>query len=649
LSQAAPDQVASIRGRLSKLIEENDALRTFLIEMRGDLASALKHHRSQKVDEAETLYRTILSKVPRHPTALHMLGVIELQRGNAEAAIGLINDAIAVQPGLPEPWVNLGNAMRVLNKPEEAIESYRRAIALKPDMTLAHCQLAEVLMHLGRYEAAITHLQSAIAIDPASVSLQIDLAIALKRAGRFVEAARCWRELIALDPNRAESYYVLGLQFGESAQWQEALLCHKRAAGLQPENPVFHCGQGFSLIYLNDAQAAAACFRRATELAPDFKTAWAGLGWADRMSGQFDQAEACFQKVREIDPTDSLAYKYLSTDGEKDRDGTEQQLVAVLEGPQNRVDERISAGFALGRLLDNGGRYDEAFSRYVAANALVRQSWPAWGDRFDARNFMRAVGLLMDRYTPAYIADAGDIGNLSELPVFIVGMPRSGTTLIEQICASHSRVFGAGELADIARIVAALGVRHDEGPDAIDRDAARRLADAHVVKLHGLGQGAIRVIDKMPDNIIAVGLIAMLFPRARFIYCSRDNRDIALSCYFQFFNTGLQFFSYDLADCGRRSREIERLAAHWLKLLSERMVEVNYETLVADPEGQSRRLIEFLDLDWEPTCLDFHRTERTVTTVSHWQVRQPLYQSSVGRWKNYEKHLGALFSALNEP
>jgi hypothetical protein len=167
------------------------------------------------------------------------------------------------------------------------------------------------------------------------------------------------------------------------------------------------------------------------------------------------------------------------------------------------------------------------------------------------------------------------------------------------------------------------------------------------VHLHRLGGGALRVVDKLPDNVVMIGLIARLFPRARIVYCSRDPRDISLSCYFQLFSEGAQFFSYDLADCGSRCREVQRLAAHWLKLLPLHMIEVNYEKLVADLEGESRRLIEFLGLDWDPACLDFHRTERTVATVSHWQVRQPIYSSSIRRWQNYEKHLGPLYAALD--
>jgi len=157
------------------------------------------------------------------------------------------------------------------------------------------------------------------------------------------------------------------------------------------------------------------------------------------------------------------------------------------------------------------------------------------------------------------------------------------------------------------------------------------------------------VVDKLPDNMILIGLISRLFPRARIIYCSRDPRDISLSCYFQIFVEGAQHFSYDLSDCGKRCVQVRRLAEHWLKLLPHHMIEVNYETLVGDLEGQSRRIVDFLGLEWEPSCLDFHQTERTVATVSHWQVRQPIYSSSIGRWRKYEKHLGPLFAALGDP
>jgi hypothetical protein len=219
-------------------------------------------------------------------------------------------------------------------------------------------------------------------------------------------------------------------------------------------------------------------------------------------------------------------------------------------------------------------------------------------------------------------------------------MPRSGTSLVEQIAASHSRVFGAGELTNIGEASAELG------DTPWTQAAVRRVADAHLERLRALGGGADRVIDKLPDNIFMLGVIATLYPGARIIFCRRDPRDIGLSCFFQKFSAGLLTFSYDLADCGKRIRETERIAAHWHRVLPLRYLDIQYESLVADLAGESRRLIEFLGLAWEPACLDFHRTERTVRTASAWQVRQPLYSRSVGRWRHYERHLGLLLEEL---
>jgi hypothetical protein len=331
-------------------------------------------------------------------------------------------------------------------------------------------------------------------------------------------------------------------------------------------------------------------------------------------------------------------------------DGDEEQhLVAVL-GQRDIVDDtRITAGFALGRLLDRAGRYDEAFARYATANALVRESWPKMqNDLFDADRFSAQIEGLIERYPDRSSVESADFSSMSELPVFVVGMPRSGTTLVEQICASHSRVFGAGELGDIIWVDNFLKRQAAAGTPEMLHDAARRLAKEHIVKLYAQAKGALRVVDKMPDNILLVGLIVRLFPRARIIWCSRDNRDNALSCYFQMFAAGAQHFSYDLADCGHRARLIGRLARHWMTLLPSQMIEMNYEALINDLEGQSRRLLEFLGLSWEPACMDFHRTERSVATASYWQVRQPLYQSSSGRWRNYDQHLGPLYAALSK-
>lgn len=615
-------------------------------EAAATLQAAFAHHKAGRFDDADVLYREVLSTVPNHPNALHWLGVIETQRGHAERGVELIRRAFPALDNIYETHLDLGNALRLTGKREEALESFRRAIALKPDQATAYIWMGSVLGELGRFEAAVSHCQTALAIDPKSLSARMTLASVLHGARRMPEAAQAWREIIDLEPERAESYHQFSGQLITAGLLMEALHCQERAIALQPENALFHCARGQTLLRLYDAERAEASFRRALAIRQDCKEGLTGLSWALRMLGRFEEAEVYTKRLRELDPADCQAVRHVPSTGNQPQDTTEiVRLAGVLEGSQNKPNDRIAAGFALGRLLDEAGRYDEAFARYVTANALVREFWPASGDRFDATTFTRSIDALIASNSPENLADAVVTGNISELPVFVVGMPRSGTTLVEQICASHSRVFGAGERDDIASIAVDIARERKRGLPL--SEVSRRAADAHIVKLHRLGRGALRVIDKLPDNIIVVALIARLFPRARIVYCSRDPRDISLSCYFQMFIEGAQHFSYDLADCGKRCRQIERLAAHWLKLLPHHMIEVSYEKLVADLEGESRRLIDFLGLSWEPSCLEFHRTERTVATISHWQVRQPLYSSSIGRWRHYEKHLGPLFAALD--
>ena len=634
---------------LAQLIEGNEGFRKQLVELTETLSTAVDTHTSGDLDQAEAGCRRILAELPNHPQVLHRLGIIEAQRGNVQSAIDLIRRAIQADPSHPEPWVNLGSALAAIQENDEAISAHQRAIALKPDMVQAHFELAKLLLNLGRYEAAISYCEAAVAVDPRFMPARILLAITLRWAGRLEDAARQWSEIITLAPDRAESHYLLGTQFREMGQLPEALRCHNRALALEPDVPEFLCAKGATLIYLNQADQALECYQRAETVSPGMKDALAGIGWALRSLGRFEEADQYFHKLRAVDPVDPKSYAHVSSEGKALDADEEQRLAAVVDRRDISADARITAGFGLGRLLDGAGRYDEAFSRYATANALVREIWPKMqDDLFDADRFTARIAGLIERYQTRSSVEPADFSNMSELPIFVVGMPRSGTTLVEQICASHSRVFGAGEMSDIIRLENILS-RPDVAESAeLFRDTARRLAKQHIVKLYGQAKGALRVVDKMPDNILLVGLIVRLFPRARIIWCSRDNRDIALSCYFQMFAAGAQHFSYDLAHCGHRTRLIERLARHWMTLVPSRMIEVNYEALIHDLEGQSRRLIEFLGLDWEAACMDFHRTERPVVTVSYWQVRQPLYQSSMARWRNYEKHLSPLFAALSK-
>ncbi len=303
----------------------------------------------------------------------------------------------------------------------------------------------------------------------------------------------------------------------------------------------------------------------------------------------------------------------------------------------------------MAKLHDEGGDYDEAFHCFRAGNDLRKA-----GHRYQPEEESLFVDRLMASFNKELFGEKERIGNRSERPVFIVGMPRSGTTLVEQILASHPQVHGHGELEEMAELVRGLSERlgsrqpYPECVKTLDEITAGSLAEAHLAQLERHGCGVVRSIDKMPHNFLHLGLIALLFPRARLIHCLRDPLDTCLSCYFQDFGSRHRF-SCDLEQLGRCYRNYQRLMAHWHATLPRPILDVPYEGLVHDQELWCRKLIDFLGLPWDERCLTYYKTERPVLTSSAWQVRQPIYTSSVGRWRHYAKHLGPLFSSLGLP
>jgi tetratricopeptide (TPR) repeat protein len=397
-----------------------------------------------------------------------------------------------------------------------------------------------------------------------------------------------------------------------------------------------------------DLDGAVVNYRQALALVPDNATTWNQLGTALQWLGRFAEAADCFRRALAIKPDLVEAYRCLSFGQQLAADGAEFGVVAALAAAADLpIEDRCTAAFTLAKTLDDAGRFDEAFAAYEHANAMYRAAQAAAGEWFDATALRRQVDEAIAAFTPKFFAMVNGWGVPSEIPVFIVGMPRSGTSLVEQIAASHSGVFGAGELLDISRLANESGPGIGESGLRWEQDNIGRAADLHLARLREIGGSATRVIDKLPDNVFHLGLIGTLFPRARIIFCRRELRDTAISCYFQKFAPGMMVFSYDLADCGRRFLQVDRLIAHWQRVLPLPMLEIEYERLVSDLPGEALRLVSFLGLEWEPACLEFHRTGRTVRTSSAWQVRQPLYDRSLGRWRNYERQLAPLLEAVS--
>ncbi len=591
--------------------------------------------------EAVPLYQRALLLNPRFVEAQNNLGNALVELRQYLDAARCYRLALEARSDDPQVLCNLGNAQRLLGLFEEAKICLERGIALDPTLGLGHGYLGMVHVALGQREAAALNFQRAIALDPGDESALTQLGHVLRDLGRRHDAVAVFHRALALDPSRAESHCNLGAVLFELRRVDAAMQCYRQALALRPGYAPAHLSLALAMRQQRRPVDAEAGCRAALEIDPNYPEALALLGelLADR--GQFAEAEQLFTRATAIDPNFFSGYAGIATHRKMTLADEGWRLsVEKLLARRLPLTAEISLRYALGKYFDDVEQYDEAFASYVAANELSKR----YGARYDREQFTGLITRIIERFGPEFIRECQAQGSSSELPLLIVGMPRSGTSLIEQILASHPAVFGAGELTfwhgafvrlDRAGLYSEAAV--DELPD---------LARRYLERLTAAGPGALRVVDKMPANFLYAGLIHAVFPRARIIHVQRHPIDTALSIYFQnFFNIGP--YANDLEDLAHYHGQYARIMAHWRTVLpGTAFMEVAYEDLIEEQERWTRRMLDFAGLPWDSQCLNFQETDRVVITASKWQVRQKIYRAASGRWKNYRKHLGPLQSLM---
>ncbi len=474
-------------------------------------------------------------------------------------------------------------------------------------------------------------------------------AVACHQAGQLAEAISHYQSILALRPDLPEVYNNTGLALAELGRWEEAEAAYQRAIVLRPDNLETLCNWGVALADLDRFDEAEAKFRRAIALNPAFAAAHNNLGLILKERGRMAEARRAAEQAISLSPTNTSYYDNLAavrSFAAGDPYVTALERLAADAASLSAVD-RMHLHFALAKAYDHIDNPAGAFAQLLAANALKRRQI-AYDEAATLASMNRTRAVL----TRDFISDRQGCGDPSAVPLFIVGMPRSGTTLIEQILASHPEIFGAGELclfeqtADAIRSTLALSAAF---PDLVPEMAAedfRALGALYLDKLKRRAPGASRMTDKMPANFLYAGLIHLALPNAVIIHAIRDPLDTCVSCFSVHFTKG-QMHTYDLAELGRYYRHYRTLMAHWRRVLPPgRIIDVHYEELVGNLERVARRIIAQCGLAWDARCLDFHRTERSVRTASATQVRQPIYRSSVGRWRRYENFLGPLLAEL---
>jgi tetratricopeptide (TPR) repeat protein len=531
---------------------------------------------------------------------------------------------------------------------EQALALYQRVLAANPNHADAHNNLGVVLAALDRTDAAVAHYERAIVLKPGYAEAHNNLALTLDRLGKIHAALTHYQRALSLNPSYAEAYNNLGLTLAAHGKMAAAALHYERAIALKPLYAEAHNNLGIALTALGRIDAALEHYARAVTLKPDYAEAHNNLGVALTTLGRLDEALVHYNEAIRCRPAYAEAHfnrAEIRTFRKSDLELAALEALAQRDGLP--ADKAPPIFFALGKACEDIGDYPRAFA-YLRKGNERKRSQIAYDEPATLKLFQRIssvfTGRLLERFRGA--------GDPSLVPVFVVGMPRSGSTLIEQILAGHPQILGAGELKDLERATAKVlnaSSRPLQYPECVpDLDGAmlRQIGRAYLDALPAAGANRVRIVDKLPGNFFHIGLIRLILPNARIIHVVRHPLDTCVSCYSKLFASG-QHFSYDLGELGRYYRAYSKLMAYWREILpADSMLEVAYEDVVNDLEGSARRLVAYCGLAWDSACLSFHRTARPVKTASAAQVRMPLFRSSLDRWRKYEREIEPLCREL---
>jgi tetratricopeptide (TPR) repeat protein len=506
-----------------------------------------------------------------------------------------------------------GIALQEQRKFKEAEYCYQLVLRDNPKHPDALNLLATMAVEAGQFTTAVELFQKVVRIAPKNLVYQNNLANCYFRTNRPELAVPLLRKIIASNPKMSEALYNLARAYRALGKGQEAEQTYRRMLSFEPDSTLARIGLGEVLTDLGRMDEATIIFRSVIADSPNSVDAFTGLVAAHRF-----------------------------TPDDRDIDA----ILMMLDRGIGDLPQQTALHHAAGKIYNDLNQYHDAFVHFAKAKEIVSRT-------FSIADYQRFTDKTCQLFTVPFFLERRQYGNRSERPVFIVGMPRSGTTLTEQILASHSKIKGAGELVDMQRIERRITDTKRETDTYFDRitelsaDQSLEHADTYLDTLKRHSRVALRVVDKMPHNFQLLGLIALLFPKASIVHCRRNPIDTCISCFTHNFSEAHGYNS-DLSNLGLYYREYSKLMSHWAKVLPLQIFDLQYERMVANQEATTRRLINFLGLDWEDNCINFHLTERAVSTPSRWQVRQPIYRSSVQRWRRFEPHLEPLKRSLGD-
>lgn len=638
-----------------------------------------------RFEKAVRLLDGLLAEDPDHFAALQLKGSALMGLGRTKDAGEVLLKGVALAPDDANAYGNLGLLYRREGRLPEARKTLEKALSLGsrnlslcllyaevleaqselvmaagflancaptfPDRPEVPMVLSKLFARLGDAKNALMAARRWFELSGESIEARLNLAEVASRFTRYPLALEQYRRLTELEPENSELWGRLSEMLFECGHHREAVEAFRKLLVGRKETPEAHITLGRLLFYARDLEAATKELEKGVALDPTIAEGYSSLGRIATISGDPAAARAHLDTALECNPKLMEAHFYYSrVAGRPADDPVLEQLEAMKESPSLKDSDRAHLGFALGNFYDRLGDYDHAFANYQSANEAAEREGVAGGYPFKREIETKLMERIADWFSGPFLEAAGNFGSPSEKPVFVIGMPRSGTTLLEQILDSHSRIEGVGELD-------AVQILHREFLSEMDDANGTRLESLMKEKAagwaarylkEGVGRAdADRAVDKMPINFLYAGLIRVIFPKARIIHIHRNPMDTCISIFTNKFSKAYNY-ARRLESLGFYYRLYDRLMAHWREAMTGPYLEIKYEDLVAGQEVHSRRLIDFLGLEWEDACLDFHKTKKQIFTFSSSQVRKPMNPSSIERWRRYEEHLEPLRKALGD-
>ena len=690
------------RDALKAIKTANDfGIRSMAIEMLGEKAksSILEDERLHRLDirpedmqaeiaklfnsrsymEAERLSRKFTEQYPQSAFGWKALGAVLRQMGKQAEAVSPMKRAVEIAPNDPEAHCNLGTLLLDLERVEEAEEACRNAIEMRPDNAEAYNTLGAVLKSQGRNIEAEECYRAAIAINPLHAESFNNLGNILYIQRRLDEAMANFQKAIEIKPSYAEAYCNIGVALNGIGRGEEAILAFKNAIAIKPDYADAYAHLGVALAETQRLEEARTAYIQAIAIKPDHAEAYANLGNVLGDMERYDEAESCYLKAISIDPQYAIAYFNLAvlqcergrigegnlnfhkamvinprhaeflramTRYRKFKAGDPEiaMIERLYEDSSLSVRERIQTGFALAKVYEDIGKYDESFRLYEEANGLQKKEL-GYDIASDMKLFEAIKGAFSESNLPH--PNRNNAGNEKRY-IFVVGMPRSGTTLVEQILSSHSTVFGAGELDAMNNgMVEAFGSDKGSIEFQLTEGNIEKVYSEYNRSIDGMQIQKPVIVDKMPHNFRWLGFILLAMPDVKIVHTIRDPIATSWSIYKSFFPAKGLGFTWDLNDIAEYYKMYEDLMAFWHEKFPGRIYDLEYERLTENQEEETRKLLEYCGLPWEDACLNFHETERAVRTASAGQVRNKMYKGSSEAWKKFEQHLGPLKDKLS--